>query len=389
MRQQLPDCVIPKFKGIERKKTPWQLKVFLLTIMATLLACQTVMGSLDDEMDIPEASLPESEPQSNAPLQNEPTSPSGEGQMESCLEGESYHPSEGLCYRNDGSANPLFIALMEGVMENGEDDENLLDEEKVLVTYKIDGDEIFSADFADVSSDLEAYQDDIETHEFVWEYYASMIPRKARSLLTGYIVMTDGLGGTLAAVEQSPEDPEQWMLSVDIADAGDLLDLTFTLIHEYGHLLSLGADQVDIDEYLFYNPDDDDAYYDAEVSCPTYFPGEGCTKSSAYLYQFYLEFWDDIFDEWSEIQYIEDDDEYYEAMDDFYFDYEDEFLTDYSATNPEEDIAESWAFFIIRAKPAGNSLAEEKILFFYQFPELVALRDEIIARTYSRLIRIQ
>jgi len=369
------------------KKNPWQLKAFLLTIMAAVVACQTVMGFPD--ADMPEASFPESEPQPFDPLQNDPSPPPAEEQVEYCLEGESYHSDEGLCYRSDGSATPQFIALMEGLSEYYDDDEDLLDEEVVLVTYSIGGDEIYAPVYSDVSSDLEAYQDDTETHDFVWDYYSSMIPVDARSMLTHFIIMTDGLGGNLAAVEQSPDNPELWMLSVDIADTDDLLDLTFTLIHEYGHLLSLGADQLDIDEYLFHNPDDDDAYYDAEDSCPTYFPGEGCTKSSAYLYQFYLEFWDDIFDEWSEIQYIEDDDDYYEALDNFYFDYEDEFLTDYAVTNPEEDIAESWAFFIIKAKPAGNTIAEEKILFFYQFPELVALRDEIIARTYSRLIRIQ
>ena len=44
---------------------------------------------------------------------------------------------------------------------------------------------------------------------------------------------------------------------------------------------------------------------------------------------------------------------------------------------------------MISEKPAGNTIAEEKILFFYQFPELVQLREEIVARTYSRMIRMQ
>lgn len=370
------------------KKTPWQLKLIIITLAAATLACSTVLGSPDDDM--PGPSFPESEPQISIQPEEDPDLFNVEGQMEACLEGESYHPGEGLCYRNDGSATPHFVALMEGVIESGGDDnEEILDNEVVLVTYAIDGDEISSPDYFDVSSDLESFQDDIKTQEFIWDYYTGMIPAESRSLLTHYIIMTDGLGGTLAAVEQSPEDPELWMLSVDIADTDDLQELTFTLIHEYGHLLTLGGGQVDIDEYLYYNPDDEDAYSDAEESCSTYFPGEGCAKRSAYLYQFYIEFWDDIFDEWSEILYIEDDDQYYDALDNFYFEHQDEFLTDYAVTNPEEDIAESWTFFIISEKPAGNTIAEEKILFFYHFPELVALREEIIARAYSRLIRIQ
>ena len=364
------------------RKPPWQLKIFLLVIVVTLLACQAVTGD-------PEADVSVYEPETPIQQSQEDFSPPVvEGQMESCLDGEAYHASDGLCYLDDGRAVPLFVALMDGVIDNDDFEENLLDEEVVLVTYTVDGDEISSPDYTNVGGDLNSYQDDTETQQFIWDYYAGMIPADARSMLTNYIVVTDGLGGSLAAVEQSPDDPSLWMLNVDIADTNDLQDLTFTLIHEYGHLLTLNADQVDIDEYLFYNPDDEDAYYDAEESCATYFPGEGCARSSSYLYQFHLEFWDDLYDEWSDTQYIEDDDEYYAALDEFYYKYEDQFLTDYAATNPGEDIAESWAFFVTQPKPDGATIAEEKILFFYQFPELVALRDEIIARTYSRMIRM-
>ena len=341
-------------------KKSWQSKLFILLIFVSLLACQTVMG-------IPDADLG----------------------SESCLEGESYHPDSELCYRDDGSAEPLFLAMMEGVADYDENfEEKLLDDEYILVKYKINGNEISSPEYEDVSADLKPYQDDTETQTRIWAYYAAMIPQDARSFLTHYIVITDGLGGGLAAVEQTPDDPTLWMLNVDIMDTENINELTFTLIHEYGHLLTLNANQIEIDEYIFNNPDDEDAYAEAVANCATYFTGEGCSRDSSYFYLFYDRFWRDIYDEWDEIQYIEDDDEYYNAMDDFYFAREDDFVTDYAVTNPGEDIAESWAFFITQPKPAGNTIAEEKILFFYQFPELVELRSEIIARAYSRLIRM-
>ena len=373
-------------------KKNWQVKVFILTLAISLIACQTVMGlpsPADD--DIWEASPQESVPQQDAPLPP-PEAPSlpADGEQESCLEGESYHPNDDLCYRDDGSAEPLFIAMMDGVTDYDESfEEKLLDDEYILVKYVINGNEITAPEYESVDANLKAYQDDIATQERIWAFYAAMIPSEARSFLTHYIVITDGLGGGLAAVEQTPDNPATWMLNVDIADTENLEELTFTLIHEYGHLLTLNANQVDVDEYIFNNPDDEDAYYDAEEDCPTYFTGEGCAKSSSYFYLFFDTFWRDIYDEWNEIQYIEDDDEYYEALDEFYFDYESDFVTDYAVTNPGEDIAESWAFFITQAKPAGNTIAEKKVLFFYQFPELVALRDEIIARGYSRLIRMR
>jgi len=37
-------------------------------------------------------------------------------------------------------------------------------------------------------------------------------------------------------------------------------------------------------------------------------------------------------------------------------------------------------FFILDPKPAGEPIAEQKILFFYDWPELARLRDVIIGR---------
>ena len=65
-------------------------------------------------------------------------------------------------------------------------------------------------------------------------------------------------------------------------------------------------------------------------------------------------------------------------LEDFYNTYQDQFLTDYAPTSPAEDIAESWAFFVLSPKPEMNSIANEKILFFYEYPELVQLRAQIL-----------
>lgn len=305
-----------------------------------------------------------------------------------CTGAESYHADSDLCYLDNGQAIPLFADLMDGVTDI-EVDEKLLDDEYVLVTYVVNGNSISSPSYESVDSNLTSYQNDTAKQEMIWDYYTAMIPKEARTVLVGYKVISDGQGGSLAMVEQSPDDPNEWVLNVDIADTKDMRDLTYTLIHEYGHILTLNETQIDINEDIFYNPDDEALYADAEESCSTYFPGEGCAKGSSYIYRFYNEFWSDIYDEWSETQYIDDDDAYYEALDNFYYKYEDQFVTDYAATNVAEDIAEAWTFFIITEEPAGDTIAEEKILFFYQFPELVALREEIVARTYSRMIRMQ
>jgi len=93
---------------------------------------------------------------------------------------------------------------------------------------------------------------------------------------------------------------------------------------------------------------------------------------------YYNAFWLDIYDEWNRIEFESDEQEYYEALEGFYEKYKDRFVTDYAVTRPEEDIAESFSFFILAPKPAGDTIAEQKILFFYQRPELVALREELL-----------
>jgi hypothetical protein len=70
---------------------------------------------------------------------------------------------------------------------------------------------------------------------------------------------------------------------------------------------------------------------------------------------------------------------------DFYSIHADQFLTSYAATSPEEDVAESWAFFILAPRPEPTSIANQKILFFYDYPELVTLRQEL----RNRLCTIQ
>ena len=251
-------------------------------------------------------------------------------------------------------------------------------EQLYLVTYVVSGDQISDPYFEDVSADLIPYQDDLSSHQEIWNYFVTLIPAGERNSLAEYSIVTDGEGEGLAAVTQTLYDPALWGLEVDIRDSDDKFNLTYTLIHEYAHLLTLGPDQVSPSEAVFNNPDDDDIYYDEVSACPDYFPGEGCSRPDSYINAFFNQFWADIHEEWQDINLIEDDDAYYEALDDFYFQYEDRFLTDYAATNPEEDIAEAFTFFVLSPRPNDDTIREQKILFFYRYTELLHLRDEIL-----------
>ena len=343
-------------------KLPTRIIVALLFLLLSSLACTFVTDFFEEE---PEVYI------SITPFTIEPEAvPSIEESPQAISQGEAL----------------VCPAVTEGILETAtgfyeEDSDAEYDEEPeqiYLVTYNVSGNQISDPYFGDVSGDLTDFQDDALSHQQIWDYFITLIPASERNSLAEYSIVTDGKGNILAAVTQTSYNPSLWGLEVDIRDSGDKLDLTYTLIHEYAHLLTLGPDQVTPSVAVFNNPDDDDIYYEEVSACPDYFPGEGCSQSDSYINAFYNRFWTDIHEEWLDINLIEDDEAYYEALDDFYYKYEDRFVTDYAATNPEEDIAEAFTFFVLSPRPAGDTMAEEKILFFYEYPELVQLRDEII-----------
>jgi hypothetical protein len=248
----------------------------------------------------------------------------------------------------------------------------------LLIAYTVDEDAISDPYYSSDSPEwLDIYADNTFFHQELWRFFTTLIPADTRSDILGFQLMTDGEEETLASVFPSEEDPYVWVLEVDVMDTGNAAELSSTLIHEAGHLISLNASQVPPSMAIFQNPWDDDVYYAEMDACATYFPGEGCANPDSYIYLFYQEFWVDIYDEWLDIDWIEDEDEYYEALDNFYWRYEDEFVTDYAVTNTEEDFAETFAAFVINPEPQGNTIAEKKILFFYDFPELVEMRIRI------------
>ncbi len=260
------------------------------------------------------------------------------------------------------------------------------DEEYTLVTYQVNGDEISNPQQGKVISSLKSYQSDTAAQQQLWDYFAAIIPLDQRTFLTHYIVFTDGADNLLASVIQSDDSPNQWDLSVDILDTSDPKDLTYTLVHEFGHLLTLNPNQVTPSQAIFDNPDSDRIYKKEEKACSTYFPGEGCSHKDSYINQFVSRFWDNkLYNEWAKIDAIEDEDARDIKLEAFYKEHKTEFVTDYAPTSSAEDIAESWAYFVLKPKPGNTSIANQKVLFFYEFPELVHLRERIALNLCDQL----
>jgi hypothetical protein len=249
-----------------------------------------------------------------------------------------------------------------------------------LVVYSLSADRLWAREDLMIPSELDPQLDSRASHESVWNYFASLIPAQERSFVTEFSILSDGSHNILGGVSPTYNNPSEWTLKVDIVDAGDNYSLTYTLLHEFGHLLTLKASQVTPDHQVFYNPDDQAIYEQARAACSQYFTGEGCSLSGSYIDEFFNRFWTSFYEEWQEVNEYRGEGPYRDLLDDFYSIYRDQFLTDYAATSPEEDIAESWVYFVLSPKPELTSIANEKILFFYEYPELVALREEILTR---------
>ena len=222
------------------------------------------------------------------------------------------------------------------------------------------GDELESVDDPAVEAEIEAR-------------FEELIPEEWRQRITEISLETDGRDGVVAAVEPLTDDLSEWAMYVDPADRD--FELDHTLVHEFAHVMTLNETQ--LDAQLVYS---DQAYEEAAAACPTYFTGEGCAKTTSYIAQFVDMYWDPIMDEFQRIESMQDDRAWEEAMFDFYDRNADQFVSDYAATNPAEDISESFAAYVMAPElPDGDTVAEQKVLFFDQFPELAQLRDSIRA----------
>ncbi len=190
-----------------------------------------------------------------------------------------------------------------------------------------------------------------------------MIPADRRTMLTKFIIFSDGYDNSTGAVDQA-DSPNSWTIEADAVDSQDFKMLSTTLVHEFGHMLTLNDQQIT----------------DNTSTCDYYMTLDGCSKKESYLNAFYDAFWTDIYEEWKSDANLSTEGEVdEEGVSNFYGKYSDQFVTDYAPTGPEEDIAESWTYFVFNGQTKEVSIANQKIQFFSKFPELVQLREKMLS----------
>ncbi len=247
--------------------------------------------------------------------------------------------------------------LLESVWASG-DEEDLLDPVSV---YAVDGDALRWVEG----------EEELETDSTLWSRVRSLLPQSGLARVVEFHVFSDGADETLAYVAQTESDPAQWVFAVDYVDAVDLTagEWVSTLVHEYAHVITLSDEQLDLD---------------AESCGLSYEVDEGCALPASWLQQWYDAFWrGELVAEHQ--RDVGDSEANPDALDAFYDKHELDFVNAYAASNPVEDFAESFAYFVLMdLVQSADSVTDSKIQFFQAYPRLLDARTHIRANTTVR-----
>lgn len=256
-------------------------------------------------------------------------------------------------------AVPLLLAGCASAAPVVEDDLDDVDYEAVADEPRIEEDEDFgTVEVYDVLDDGSLSPAASGTTLEVWElFHAVATPEFASEVIIEYRVGDAPESDTLAYVYQDENDPQYWVLAVNLATAEDVDLLVGTLIHEYAHIIALGTDQFD---------EPGTCAEEVEFSY-------GCPAAGSVLGEFYDAFWAG----YSDAPGVESTDE--DVAYEFYLAHEDDFVSDYAATNVVEDLAESFMTYVMEDAFDGPGVVAAKLAFFDGFPELAAIRERIRA----------
>lgn len=234
------------------------------------------------------------------------------------------------------------------------------DGETALTNYRINGDDIDKIKDYNIAAKYQSFQQDYAKHLEIWQFVTRLLPFELRGRLVEFEVFhgEGELLGYVAPINDNDLSRWKFALAIDAANNLEAIDFkdffTYVVIHEYGHVLTLNEEEI-ISNFN---------------NCNTFEIWEGCPTSNSYINQNFQIGWKDIYQEFQQLH----EDEIF----DFYKKYQDRFSSDYAATNPGEDVAEVFAFFITsETEPQGNSIADQKIKAMYNQPYLVDLRNKI------------
>ena len=184
----------------------------------------------------------------------------------------------------------------------------------------------------------------------VWDFLCSILPLEARQKIAEFNLFTDGTSNILAYTapmeENGVNDNTRFSISIDYYDVydengarRDWSKLTYTILHEYGHVLLEDETQIDLSK-------------GTGTHDPATFIDGSFRKG------FYEAFWKDLGDT---------------GVGDYDAD-PTRYVSRYGANYFHEDIADTFAVFVLGGQPQGSSVAAEKLRYFWSDADMTALR---------------
>jgi len=261
-------------------------------------------------------------------------------------------------------SNDKGLLITDGVdntTNNGDNVGQQAGSQSSITLYKVTNGNISKIRDYRVTGENLNYQRDIAKHNEIWDLVTKIAPLNQLEKVSEFMIYNGHAAGSSGFVLKRSADLSKWQLGIAIDKAyegGFNLngELAYTIIHEYGHILTLNHTQLDAAV--------------SERSCTTYYPTEGCSYEHSYINEMYSLYWKDIENEHRAAQNSQSDQMA------FYARHTDRFVTNFASTNPVEDIAEVFSVFITaRDKPSGNTIADKKVLLMYESSELINFRE--------------
>ena len=209
----------------------------------------------------------------------------------------------------------------------------------VLASYPVEGGQAAVADPEDA---------------LVWNYLCGILPAETRAKIGQFNLFTDGYSNILAYTspmkhEDGTVDNTRFSINIDYYDVydengapRDWSKLTYTILHEYGHVLLEDETQVDL-----------------SLGANTHDPAGFI--SGSFRRTFYDRFWKGL--PGSGVGDYDQNPTHY--------------VSRYGANYFHEDIADTFAVFVLGGQPKGDTVAEEKLRFFWNDEDMTALRSAI------------
>lgn len=216
-----------------------------------------------------------------------------------------------------------------------------------------------------IGSQVDVKNIPVTKHRRYLERVLEIFPDVYEDKIKIFKIFADGPELVDAYVETIPPTNDIWLFGVaeDTIKEVDSKNNTQLVAHEFAHVLAY-TNQAEVPQVVSKN-------------CGDYFDSQPCPLEKSYLEEFVSEFWNKT--ELARAKKTLDSDVEFDSLYEYYLLHESEYVTDYAALNPDEDFAESFVDFVFTEKPTRQETKDQKVRFFYQYPELLSLKAEILA----------